>query len=100
MLRKQWPGDVDAVLLAIHEAITNANIHGGGATGARAHLDGPTLFVEVCDCGGGFTMPPSNLVPGVLEESGRGLWIICQVASECAVHHGDGSVCLELRFDA
>ena len=44
----EWPGDVDGIVLAVHEALTNAQRHAGGATSATAAVqDSSSLLVEV-----------------------------------------------------
>src|SRR5205085_3347136 len=43
----EWPGDVDGIVLAVHEALTNAQRHAGGATSATAAVqDSSSLLVE------------------------------------------------------
>ena len=100
LVEQGWPGDVDSVVLAVHEAIINAQLHGGGLSWLAARLDGPTLEVEVCDRGPIFDIPPRRADPNPYAESGRGLWIIWQVASRCELRHDGTSVCLTLRFDS
>src|SRR3569623_135461 len=67
----RWDGDVDGVMLAVHEAMVNAHRHGGGLTGATAGFDGDDLLVEVSDRGSGFDVPESPAVADPTAEKGR-----------------------------
>ncbi len=94
-----WPGDVDCVLLAVHEALINSHRHAGGATSAHASLDGKDLVVEVRDEGPGFDVDRhASQPPEVMAERGRGLWLISQLADSWDVRRDAGEVCLSLRF--
>ncbi len=96
-----WPGEVDAVVLAVHEAIANSNRHAGGATGASVESgrDGRTLVVEVRDSGPGFSFNHyAGRPPDPLAEKGRGLWLISQIAESYAVQRADGETRLRMRF--
>lgn len=96
-----WTGDVEPVLLAVHEGLVNAHRHGGGPCRVSAAVDGNTLIVDICDRGPGFRLDGhDHLLPDAMSERGRGLWIISRVASECEVRREDHAVCLRLRFDA
>ena len=57
-----WEGDVDGVMLAVHEAMVNAQRHGGGVTKATAGFEGSNVVVEIADRGRGFDVPDS---PGI-----------------------------------
>ncbi len=95
----EWPGDVDSVLLAVHEALMNSHRHGGGAVSARAGLDGRDVIVEVRDEGPGFDVGHhASHPPEVMAERGRGLWLISQIADSWDVHRDDGGTCFRLRF--
>lgn len=94
-----WPGDVDSVLLAVHEALINSHRHGGGAVSAQVFLDGQDLFVEVCDQGPGFDVSRhASRPPEALAERGRGLWLISQIADSWNVRQDRGGTCFILRF--
>jgi len=99
-----WCGDVDAVMLAVHEAMINSAYHGGGVVRVEASIEGETLSVRVCDRGPGFTIPDSSRAGTAtidpLAEDGRGLWLICQIASRAEVSREGADFCLHLRFDA
>jgi anti-sigma regulatory factor (Ser/Thr protein kinase) len=90
---------VDAVLLAVHEAIVNAHRHAGGVCRATAGFDGHTLVVEVWDRGGGFPLSPSPDAPDGMEEHGRGLFLMSRLASAVRVLRRRGEVCVQLRFE-
>lgn len=94
-----WPGNVDGVLLAVHEALVNAQRHGGGASRAMACFDGESLLVEVWDRGGGFRIPRSKSVPDALAERGRGLFLMRRLATQVRVARAGREVGLRLTFD-
>jgi anti-sigma regulatory factor (Ser/Thr protein kinase) len=94
-----WRGDVDAVVLAVHEALTNAHRHAGGVTWASACLQNDELLVEVCDAGPSFD--PSRHTrrpPDLYAERGRGLWLISRVAEGMEVERQHGHNHVRLRF--
>lgn len=94
-----WRGDVDEVVLAVHEALTNALRHGGGITSAVAALHGQELLVEVKDAGPPFDPNRhTRRPPDPLAERGRGLWLISQIAASWELHRRRGYNCLRLRF--
>ena len=93
-----WSGDVDGVVLAVHEAMVNANRHGGGATSASAGFDGPDLVVEVSNRGRGFHVPEFPGVADVTAERGRGLFLIRHLAHEARVVRAGSDVHLVLTF--
>lgn len=94
-----WAGDVDGVVLAVHEALMNSYRHAGGVTYAGYALHGRVLVVEVRDCGPGFDVDPYvERHPDAMAERGRGLWLISQIATGWDVHHRDGETSFVLRF--
>ena len=95
-----WRGDVDAVTLAVHEALVNSANHADGVTAATAECDGRAVVVEVRDRGRGFAVPVSADLPDAAAERGRGLYLIRRLATDAAVTLADGEVCLHLRFEA
>ena len=97
---QQWPGDVDAVVLAMHEALVNAQRHAGGAVRLEARVQGPTLIVEVCDRGPGFRLPSPPRPPDPMAERGRGLWLMCRTTTRCEVRREGDENCVHLQFDA
>ncbi len=100
LAERRWRGDVDAVVLAMHEALINAQRHAGGAVAAEAFVDGSTVTVEVFDRGPGFRLPRRPEPPDPLAERGRGLWLMCRVSSHCEVRREGDETCVRLRFDA
>ena len=94
-----WRGDVDGVLLAVHEAVVNAQRHAGGVSRATACLDGDSLVVEVWDRGKGFRMPRSKAAPDTMAERGRGLFLMRRLAADVRVARSAGEVGLLLRFE-
>jgi anti-sigma regulatory factor (Ser/Thr protein kinase) len=94
-----WRGDVDGVLLAVHEALVNAKRHAGGVTRATACLEGDAFVVEVWDRGKGFRMPRSKAAPDTMAERGRGLFLIRRLATDVSVSESAGETGLRLRFE-
>jgi anti-sigma regulatory factor (Ser/Thr protein kinase) len=94
-----WTGDVDGAVLALHEALVNAERHAGGACRATAGLDGRALVLEVRDEGPGFSLPDEADEPERTAERGRGLWLIRQLADACEVQRRRAGVALRLRFE-
>jgi anti-sigma regulatory factor (Ser/Thr protein kinase) len=96
----RWCRDKDSIVLAVHEAITNAEIHGGGVLRVQVGVEGGDLAVRVCDRGPGFDVAVSRPpAPDVYAEGGRGLCLIRQVASRVEGRRDDGDFCLYLRFE-
>lgn len=94
-----WPGDCDTVILAVHEAMVNAQRHAGGVTGATVRIDGDAVEVEVRDRGRGFVVPTSPVMPDPAAERGRGLFLIRCLADRADVTSSGGEHCLHLRFE-
>jgi anti-sigma regulatory factor (Ser/Thr protein kinase) len=94
-----WDGDTDAVLLAVHEAMVNAQRHAGGVSRATARVDGATIVVEVVDCGRGFGVPDAPSMPDAAAERGRGLYLIRQLTADAHVERSGNEVCFILRFE-
>jgi anti-sigma regulatory factor (Ser/Thr protein kinase) len=99
--QERWPGDTDAIVLALHEALVNAGRHGGGARRAEAaiSLDGSELILAVCDEGGGFEPGPFvRRSPNPMAERGRGLWLISRLATTYEVRTAEGGTEVVMRF--
>ena len=94
-----WDGDVEGVVLAVHEAMVNAHRHGGGVTRVTAGVDGGSVVVHVSDRGPGFGLPESADIPDVAAERGRGLFLIRELASDVHVARDGRDVSLLLRFE-
>jgi serine/threonine-protein kinase RsbW len=99
LVESQWDGDVDGVVLAVHEAMVNAQRHAGGVTHAAADVHGGAVVVEVYDEGGGFGMPMLPEMPDSTSERGRGLFLIRSLAADARVRRSGKQVCLHLRFE-
>jgi len=98
---RRWPGDVDAVVLALHEALVNADRHGGGAVRAEAAVDHDRLVIQVWDRGPAFDLAGHlHRPPDPMAERGRGLWLIGRITSSCEVRRDTEGVVLVMRFDA
>ncbi len=98
--RHAWRAGTEDVVLALHEALVNAQRHAGGAVRAEACIDGSSLVLQVWDRGPGFDPAPYvNRPPDPMSERGRGLWLISQVASAVEVRYHDNGVALVMRFD-
>jgi anti-sigma regulatory factor (Ser/Thr protein kinase) len=96
-----WTGDVDGVVLAMHEALINAQRHAGGAVRVEAMVHGPTLVVEIFDRGPGFRFPSAPPPPPEpMAERGRGLWLMCRISTRCEVRRDGEETCVHLRFEA
>lgn len=91
------------MVLAVHEAIVNADVHGGGATRVDARIEGDALEVAVCDRGPGFEIPRADREPTIgadpYAEDGRGLWLICRIATRAETGWNGGHFCLRMRFE-
>jgi anti-sigma regulatory factor (Ser/Thr protein kinase) len=97
--RLAWVGTED-VVLALHEALVNAQRHAGGAVRAEACVDGSSLVLRVWDRGPGFDLDRYiRRPPDPMSERGRGLWLISRVATAMDVRYHDDGVALVMRFD-
>jgi len=94
-----WAGDIDGVVLAVHEAMVNAHHHGGGVTGATVCFDKSTLIVQITDRGHGFEVPRSPELADLAAECGRGLFLIRHLTSDARVARDGPEVQLILTFD-
>lgn len=93
-----WTGDTDGAILAVHEAMVNSHRHGGGVTRATAGFDGRSLVVRICDRGRGFDVPRSPGLADAAAERGRGLFLICHLATDARVIRTGHDVQLVLTF--
>ena len=101
----RWCRHIDAVVLAVHEALTNAERHGGGVVRVHASVDHGALVVEVTDRGDGFDLPSeldadeASAAADPFAEHGRGLHLMNEIATKVEADRDDGDFCLRLRFD-
>ena len=91
------PATVDAVRLAVSEAITNAVVHGyGGGPGeitVQASRADDELWIVICDAGGG--LQPKADRPGL----GLGLGLISQLSDDFSIlSRGTGGTEVRIRF--
>jgi anti-sigma regulatory factor (Ser/Thr protein kinase) len=86
------PADADAMLLAVDEALANAERHGGGVRELRAGRVDARFVCEVCDRGPGFDDALAGyLPPTAVSEDGVGLWVARQVTRRLELEStGDG----------
>jgi anti-sigma regulatory factor (Ser/Thr protein kinase) len=78
------PQLVDDVTLVVSELVTNATIHGEGEIGLVLRVSEGEVFVTVEDHGRNVGPSPRTADP--LEQHGRGLTIVAEVASSWGVH--------------
>ncbi len=85
-------------VVAVHELVTNAVRHGGGAGRLELRRDGDTLVCDVTDHGSGFgaevpapTGPPPAEAPG-----GRGLWLARRLSDTMLVSDSPDGVTVSL----
>lgn len=91
--------DVDAVVIAVHEALINADRHGGGLREVSVKGTSDLVRVTVTDRGQQFEpYPYMHQQPDVLAERGRGLWLIRQIADVVEVAHVDGGNRVTMEF--
>ncbi len=102
----RWCRHVDGVVLAVHEALTNADRHGGGVVRVHAAVERGALVIEVCDRGAGFEFPAADEVAengtppdDPLAEHGRGLCLMREIATRIETERHGSHFCLRLRFD-
>jgi anti-sigma regulatory factor (Ser/Thr protein kinase) len=92
-----------AVLLSLDEIITNAVAHSGSDGSIVVHVarDGDRVAATVRDSGSGFD--PRRIRcdthPGVLAESGRGLYIAIQLMDSVTVYSDQGTIVHMSRGD-
>lgn len=98
---QSWRGDADAALIAVHEALINAEQHGGGIREVTVHAAATLVRIEVADNGERFE--PDAYIherPDLLAERGRGLWLMNEIAAAVSVHSEENGNRLVLEFAA
>ncbi|MGR6320543.1 ATP-binding protein [Micromonospora soli] len=73
-------------VLAVHELVTNAVRHGGGAGHLHLRRQGDVLRCDVVDHGTAAHAPPIQLSDGDVT-GGRGLWLADQLADSLSLSH-------------
>ncbi|HEY0697652.1 MAG TPA: ATP-binding protein [Micromonospora sp.] len=79
----------DDFVLAVHELVTNAVRHGGGAGELVLHRDDDTLTCEIVDHGGTPDSLPVRL-PAANVPGGRGLWLAHHLTGTLLLTHRPG----------
>lgn len=87
--RNGFPERASDLVLALDEAIANAQEHGEAPIGVEAWVDG-RIVVEVSDVGTGFDRAEvwSAHPPTPYGQRGRGLWIIRQLTDAVSIRSG------------
>ncbi|WP_219415911.1 anti-sigma factor RsbA family regulatory protein [Pseudonocardia nigra] len=81
------PDDLDDLVLAASEAVTNAISHGKPPVRLRVWTDGGRVVVAVTDAGPGPSDPYAGLLPALDSETGGlGLWMAHQICSDVTFH--------------
>lgn len=91
--------DPDVAVLLMDELTANAERHAGGAVEIAVQAGGGRIWVEVQDAD---PRPPVLREPGALDEGGRGLWLVDQLATNWGVRLLPGArkaVWFEVRAD-
>ena len=81
----RWNGDVDGVVLAVHEAMVNAQRHGGGVTRATAGFEGRQGRRRDRPTAARASSSRSPAMADITAERGRGLFLIRQLAADAFV---------------
>jgi anti-sigma regulatory factor (Ser/Thr protein kinase) len=88
-------GQVEDVVLAVHELAANAVSHGGGAGRLRVWNLAGALYCQVDDG----DSPDRASVNSLPCEHGHGLWVVQQVADQMQSLSGPGGTSVLVRFD-
>jgi len=81
-------GDVDDLVLAVSEAVTNGHLHGIAPVTVRVWCTADRLVVSVHDCGQGPSSPLAGLSPARPIDAGAGglgLWLVHQMNHDTAM---------------
>jgi serine/threonine-protein kinase RsbW len=98
--RLDWCDDIDLVVLAIREALSNALLHGNRCdpektiTISVALKNDGSLFVSVKDTGSGFdpnALPNPLAVENLLSKHGRGIFLMRQFMDEVEFNFDHGT---------
>ncbi len=91
----------------VHEALTNAVVHGNGIDPAKrvtatCRFEPEQVTVIIEDEGNGFdacAVPDPTAETNILKESGRGVFLMRTYADECRFENGGRRVILVKRYD-
>src|SRR5215472_4998225 len=90
-------GQVEDVVLAVHELAANAVCHGGGGGRLRIWNLAGALYCQVDDGDSPKDAPAAvNSLPC---ERGHGLWVVQRLADEMQALSGPGGTSILIRFD-
>jgi len=91
------PDEVDDLVFAVNEAVTNALVHGRPPVRFRLWSAPQRVVATVSDTGGGPTDPFAGLLPATRTASaGLGLWAIHQICSDVRLHRGEHGFTIRL----
>jgi anti-sigma regulatory factor (Ser/Thr protein kinase) len=86
---------LDDLRLLVSELVTNSVRHAGqgpeGWVDVRVSTDGRGVRVEVCDPGPGFRQRKRTTAPQADRTSGRGLYLVAQIADRWGVHRDEAT---------
>jgi anti-sigma regulatory factor (Ser/Thr protein kinase) len=90
-------GQVEDVVLAVHELAANAVYHGGGAGRLRIWNLAGALYCQVDD--GDLPKGSPAAMNSLPCEPGHGLWVVQRLADEMQALSGPGGTSILIRFD-
>lgn len=98
-LRRVGLGDrVDDVMLVVNELATNS-LEAGGQPVITTWEAGPHFVIEVADdAGGGVTPFDGYTPPGIIHDSGRGLWLAWALSDDAALRSGPDGTAIRMFF--
>lgn len=92
------PGRLGDALVAVNELATNSVCHGGGRGTLRVWEEPGDLVCEVTDTGTITEPLVGRRRPASHRESGRGLWIVNQLADLVELRSGEGGTTVRLHL--
>jgi serine/threonine-protein kinase RsbW len=90
--------DVDGLVLAVNELVTNAIRYAGGRGRLRIEYTSAGLDVEVADDGPGLAAAGPDAAPALTAEGGRGLWLVRQICADIRIATGPAGTTVRLRM--
>jgi anti-sigma regulatory factor (Ser/Thr protein kinase) len=88
--------DVDDLVIAVSEAVTNAERHGVAPTRLRLWTGTDRLVATVTDRGRGPADPFAGLIPARSSAGGLGLWIVHQICARVTMSTGEDGFTLRM----
>lgn len=93
------PTTMENVVLAVNEVATNSLVHGGGQGTLRVWGEGDALVCQVDDHGRITGQPlVGRLAPEVLQDGGRGLWMVNQLCDLVQIRSSAAGTTVRLRI--